>query len=90
MNDKTNVTTSVGLPLALHQLAKDEAQQKHMSLAALLRQALQDHLDGKPSVGIDLTGTEDRVHRLDAELDRLLVEVVRLVDRVRGVASVNG
>ena len=75
------VTLSVSLPVDLHIRAKDAAKAKHMPLAAVIRQALESYLaEGRMPATLD--GVEDTVKSIEQALDRVLVETIRLGDRV--------
>ena len=82
-----SVTLSVNLPVDLHIRAKEAAKAKHMPLAAVVRQALENYLtDGRGTrMPETLDGVEDTVKRIEQALDRVLVETIRLGDRVSGI-----
>ena len=82
---KVAVTLSVTLPVELHTRAREAAVGRHMSLASLVRQALEEHLAGGASRRVSLDGVDDTVKRIEQALDRVLVETIRLGDRIEGM-----
>jgi hypothetical protein len=91
MNDTTTtsaaVTLSVSLPFDLHARTREAAAKAHLPMAALVRAALESYLAGGATSGrpVTLDGTEDAVKRIEMALDRVLVETIRLGDRVSGI-----
>jgi hypothetical protein len=81
------VTLSVSLPFDLHARTREAAAKAHLPMAALVRAALETYLAGGANSGrpVTLDGTEDAVKRIEMALDRVLVETIRLGDRVSGI-----
>ena len=82
----STISLSVHLPRDLHLRAKEAAADQHVSLGAVVRQAIQHHLGGCP-VGADplvkLAEVSEAIVRVERALDRALAQAVRLEDRLR-------
>lgn len=79
------IPVSVHLPPDLHATAKALADKRHTSLGAIARQALQEHVDGHQGIDAGLGNTEETIGRIETALERVLVAVVRIGDRLQSV-----
>lgn len=76
---------SIHLPDDLYHRAKAAADQSHVSIAAVVRQALEAHLGDEARSREGLASVQALVAQVEQALDRVLVEAVRLADRVHGL-----
>ena len=86
MSTQNRIPVSIHFPPDLHKAGKALAEQRHTSLGAVVRQALQDYV-GRQNDGVNLTPAEASVDRLERALDRVLVDTIRIGDRLRNLTT---